>query len=177
MSQSFEEKLCSILVKNGLITEQESQDLQKDFVGRSKEGFDNFLLSGEIVLKDDLLQALSECYEVPAFDTVGHFFKRDLLLQFPKDFLIRHAIVPLEREGNMLVMVANQPDHPDCLDGIGEYVSDDIRFFVGIKQDILDAIEEYSKESPFNSEGDIDPHEEEKADTNLFEQVLENDDK
>lgn len=176
MSQSFEEKLCRILVKNGLITEQESQDLQKDFVGRSKEAFDNFLLSEEIVPKDDLLQALSECYEVPAFDTVGHFFKRDLLLQFPKDFLLRHAIVPLEREGNMLVMIASRPDNTDCLAEIGEYVSDDIRFFVGINQDILDAVEEYSEASPFNSEGAIDPYEEEQEDMDLFEQVFDDND-
>lgn len=177
MSQSFEEKLCSILVNNGLITEQESQDLQKDFIGRSKEAFDDFLLSEEIIPKDDLLKALSECYEVPAFDTVGHFFKRDLLLQFPKDFLMHHAIIPLEREGNMLVMIASEPDNTDCLAEIGEYVSDDIRFFVSIKQDIFDAIEEYYEESPFNSEGEIDPYEEEQEDIDLFEQVLDEDDR
>lgn len=176
MSQSFEEKLCSILVKNKIITKQESQDLQKDFAGRSKENFDDFLLSEDLVPKDDLLQALSECYEVPAFDTVGHFFKRDLLLQFPKDVLIRHAIIPLESEGAILVMVASNPDDGDCLSEIGEYVSDDIRFFVGIKQDILDAIEEYYEESPFSSEGEIDPDEQEHEDIDLFEEVLDSDD-
>ncbi len=177
MSQSFEEKLCGILVKNGQITAQEALDLQKDFVGRSKEAFDDFLLSEEIILKEDLLQALSECYEVPAFNTVGHFFKRDLLVQFPKDFLLRHAIVPLEREGNVLAVIASDPDHSDCLAEMGEYVSDDIRFFVGIKQDIFDAIEEYYEESPFNSEGEIDPYEEEQEDIDLFEQVLDDDDR
>jgi len=176
MLQSFEEKLCNILVKNGNITERESQDLQKDFVGRNKENFDDFLLSESIIIKDDLLQALSECYEVPAFDTVGHFFKRNLLVQFPKDFLIRHAIIPLEREGNMLVMVASEPDNTNCLEEMGEYVSDDIRFFVSIKQDIFDAIEEYYEESPFNSEGEIDLDDEEHEDIDLFEQVLDGND-
>ncbi|MFT6765644.1 MAG: hypothetical protein ACJAZS_000523 [Alteromonas naphthalenivorans] len=177
MTQSFEKKLCSVLVKNGIITFEESQDLQKDFAGRSKENFDDFLISEDIVLKDDLLQALSEVYEVPSFDTVGHFFKRELLLQFPKDFLIRNAIIPLEREGNMLVMIASEPDNTDCLLEMGDYVSDDIRFFVSIKQDIFDAIEEYSDESPFSSGGEIDPAEEEREDTDLFEEVLDNNDK
>ena len=176
MIQSFEERLCGILVKNGIITASESQDLQKDFSGRTKENFDDFLLSEDLITKDDLLQALSECYEVPAFDTVGHFFKRDLLLQFPKDFLIRHAIIPLEREGNMLVVIASEPDNTDCLVEIGEYVSDDIRFFVSIRQDIMDAIEEYSEESLFSLEDDdIDLEDEEQEDMDLFEDVLDND--
>lgn len=175
MTQSFEEKLCGILVKNKVITQQESQDLQKDFAGRSKENFDDFLLSEDLVSKDDLLQALSEYYEVPSFDTVGHFFKRDLLLQFPKDFLIRYAVIPLEREGNVLVMVASDPENQDCFSEIGDYVSDDIRFFVSIKQDIFDAIEEYYEESPFDSDGEIDPYEEEEEDMDLFEHVLDAD--
>jgi hypothetical protein len=177
MIQSFEEKLCSILVKNGIISSEESHDLQKDFAGCSKENFDDFLLSEDIVPKDDLLQALSECYEVPAFDTVGHFFKRKLLLRLPKDFLIRHACVPLESEGDILIMIASEPDKTDCLAEIGEYISDDVRFYVGIKQDIFDAIEEYYEESPFNSEGEIDPEDEEQEDINLFEDVFDSDKK
>jgi len=59
---------------------------------------------------------------------------------------------------------------------MGEYVSDDIRFFVSIKQDIFDAIEEYYEESPFNSEGEIDLDDEEHEDIDLFEQVLDGND-
>lgn len=177
MSQSFEEKLCGILVQNEVITAQEALDLQKDFAGRSKENFDDFLLSENLVPKDDLLQALSEYYEVPSFDTVGHFFKRDLLVQFPKEFLIDQVIIPLEREANMLVILASNPDNPDCLADIGEYVSDDVRFFVGIENDILDAIQEYYEESPFNSEGEIDPYEEDQEDIDIYEHILDEDDR
>jgi type IV pilus assembly protein PilB len=173
MTQSFEEKLCTILVKNKVITPKESADLQKDFAGRTKENFDDFLLSEGVVQKDDLLQALSECYEVPAFDIVGHFFKRDLLLQFPKDFLVRHGIIPLERDGNMLVIVASEPDNTDFLAEMSDYVSDDTRFFVGIRQEIIDAVDEYYEESPFSSDGEIDPSDELHEDAKLIEDTFD----
>lgn len=173
MTQSFEEKLCDVLVKNKIITLQESADLKKDFVGRSKENFDDFLLSEEIVPKDDLLQALSEVYEVPAFDIVGHFFKRDLLLQFPKDFLVRHAIIPLERDGNMLVIIASEPDNLDFVNEMSEYVSDDTRFFVGIRQEIMDAVDEFYEESPFSSDGEINASDELYEDAKILDDVFD----
>lgn len=173
MTKSFEEKLCSILVKNKIISLRESADLQEDFAGSTKESFDDFLFGEEVIPKDDLLQALSECYEVPSFDVVGHFFKRNLLLQFPKDFLVQYGIIPLERDGNMLVIVASDPDDPDCLTEMADYVSDDTRFFVGIRQEIIDAIDEYYEESPFSSDGEIDASDEFYEDAQLLDDVLD----
>lgn len=149
MAKTFEEKLCAILVKSNVISQEDAQALQKDFEDRSKETFDDFLLDEGFVQKEELLQALSHYYKVPAFDVVGHFFNRDLLLLFPDDFLIRHAVIPLERDEDIFVFVVSEPDNEAMAEELMEYISDEIQFNVGIRRDIVDAVEEYYDESPF----------------------------
>lgn len=148
MARSFEEKLCSILVKNNVIKKEEAQALQRDFKDRSKSQFDDFLLIEDLVSKQDLLQALSELYQVPAFDVVGYLFNHELLTEFPQDVLVRYAFIPLERDENILVIVAGDPDNEDLLPELAEYVSDDIQFNVGIKKDIIDAVIDAYQDSP-----------------------------
>ncbi len=154
MAQSFQHRICEVLVKNKVITEQEARDLQRDFKGRSKETFDEFLLSEGFVTRDEILAALAEYYEVPAFNVMGYMFDHNLLLQFPQDFLLRHGIIPLERDENMLAIVASDPQNADLLPELAEFVSDDIRFYVGLREDIIDAVMEFYEESPFNFDDD-----------------------
>ena len=47
----------------------------------------------------------------------------------------------------MLIVVASNPADPELLPRIGNYVSYDIRFRVGIRQDIYNAIEEFFERS------------------------------
>ena len=154
MAQSFQHTICEVLVRNKVITEQEAQDLQRDFKGRSKETFDEFLISEGIVTRDEILAALSEYYEVPAFNVVGYMFDHNLLVHFPQDFLLRHGAIPLERDEDMLVVIVSNPHNPDLLTELSEYVSDDIRLFVGLREDIIDAIMEFYEESPFSFDDD-----------------------
>ena len=44
---------------------------------------------------------------------------------------------------NMMIMVAANPDNSELLFEIGQNVSYDIRFYVGIARDICDAVKEY----------------------------------
>jgi len=174
MAQSFQHKICEVLVKNKVITEQESHDLQRDFQGRSKETFDEFLLNEGFVTRDEILAALSEYYEVPPFNVVGYIFDHNLLVQFPQDFLLRHGIIPLERDENMLAIVASDPQNADLLPELAEFVSDDIRFYVGLREDIIDAVMEFYEESPFNFDDDRPGKESDEAyeDEKLLEDIF-----
>ena len=154
MAQSFQHKICEVLVRNKVITEQEAADLLKDFKGRSKETFDEFLLNEGFVTRDEMLAALSEYYEVPPFNVVGFIFDHQILVNFPQDFLLRHGMIPLERDENMLAMVVSDPNNADLLPELSEYVPDEVRFYVGIKEDIINAIMEFYEDSPFNSDDD-----------------------
>lgn len=144
---SFVDKLSDVLVKMKIVSPVEAKAMKKDFENRSKESFDNFLLSEDLISKEDLLHALSECYQLPAFDVMGYFFDHDLLLNFPKEFLIENAIIPVELDEEMLLLVVSDPTLPELRDKIAEYSSYEAEFNIGLRQDILDSIQEYYDES------------------------------
>lgn len=143
----FIDELTNILLKTGALDPEAAKGLDEAFAQSSHENFDYFLLNEGLVDKEDLLHALSIIYRVPSIDVDGIFFETFLLQKFPKDFLLRNAIIPYEQDENMLVVVAADPADDTLLDKIGEYVSYDIQFFVGIYTDIIDAIESYYETS------------------------------
>ena len=147
-SEKFVEAICSILEKNDVIAEREAVDLNRLFKESLYDDFEDFLLQEGLVQKDDLLKALSVHYKVPPFDVMGHFFDHYLVVRFPKDFLLRNEIIPLqELNENMLVVVAANPDDESLLPEIGRFDSSDIQFMVGIGEDITEAIEEFYDQS------------------------------
>ncbi len=140
---SFSRELTAILVKNNLIEEKEALDLQKAFKGSSKESFDEFVLEEGIVDHENLLKALGRYYKVPPVDVVGYFFQPFLLHKFPKDVLHRHAFIPMDVADDIMTVVASEPDDPQLLAIIGRYVSYDVVFRIGLRNDITDAITEF----------------------------------
>lgn len=158
--EDFTEGLSNILVKNKIIVASEAISLQEMFNDSTKETFDDFLLSEGLVEEPDLLRALSEYYQVPAFDVVGYFFEHHLLTQFPKGFLLRSGIIPLEVDQNMVNVVASDPEEPGLESAIREYVSYDVNFMVGIRRDICDAVKEFYDLSPSEIQDDMDLREE-----------------
>lgn len=156
---SFAKELTAILVKQQVIAEKEAASLQKLFKESEKEYFDDFLLQEGLVEKEDLLKALSDLYKVPAVDCGGYFFQTFLLHKFPKDVLHRYAFIPMDVDDDILIVIASEPDDPRLLPLIGEYVSYDVRFRVGLRLDITDAITEFYDEALTVVPEDIDARE------------------
>lgn len=150
--QTYIDELTNILLKIRAIDPEAAKGLEEAFARSSVENFDEFLLSEGLVAKEGLLKALSMLYEVPCIDVDGYFFERFLLHKFPKDFLLRNVMIPYEQDQNILIMVAADPSQAvTLLDQIGEYVSYDIRFQVGLYTDIIDAVEMFYDKSPTDS--------------------------
>lgn len=151
------DELADILVRSGVITPHELVALHHSFHESDADDFEEFLLDEGLVDTSDILAALSEYYDIPSFDVLDYFFERQLLQQFPKQFLLQNAVIPLETEGDtVMVMVAANPEDPELLDKIGKHVSYDIVFRVGIRTDIEDAIKEFYDEAPTQVKEDID---------------------
>lgn len=143
LKDTFVDDVCNHMVKIKVTTAQEAEILKKSFAESSHDNFDEFLLDEGLIERSDLLRALSLHYKVPSFDCDGFFFNCQLLRQFPKDFLVRAGVVPVEVDQNMLIVVASDPEYPGLESEMRNYVSYEIEFFVGIKRDIWDAIREF----------------------------------
>ncbi len=170
--ETFAQALSEILVKRHVVTEAEGRALLRSFKSSQKETFDEFLLKEGLVQESALLDALSDYYQVPGVDVTGYFFDTQLLRNFPKDFLIRNRIVPLDMEDDELIIVASEPDNPDLLAMLGAYTSEDIQFQVGLGPDIVDSIEEYYDKSPTDLLDDQDSLDEQLGQEERYHELL-----
>ncbi len=151
------DEIIDILVRNGAISSHELVALHHAFHESNADNFEEFLLDEGLVDTSDVLEALSEYYQVPSFDVLDYFFEHDLLHKFPKEFLLANGIIPMETEGDaIMVMVAADPNDENLLPRIGQYVSYDIVFRVGIRLDIEDAIKEFYDKSLTDEPTDLD---------------------
>lgn len=173
MAQStdlFVRALTHILVKNGSLPTKEERPIDEAFRKSENERFDDFLLQEGLVEPEELLRALSEYYKVPPFDVSDYFFEHHLLHLFPKDLLLEFAIIPAEQDDDILLVVAADPSNPELLAAIGDIVSYDIQFCVGIYQDICDMIEEFYDRSPTEVDESEEPF---SADDHLFQTEID----
>lgn len=146
--KGFVEAICTILENNGGLSHEDSRALKENFQNRSQITFDDFLLEEGLVTREDILDALSEYYEVPFMDPIGYFFDHYLVVKFPKDFLLRNLIIPIQViDDNILIVLANNPDDEDLLPAIGKYISYDIQFMVAIASEIVESVEEFYDKS------------------------------
>lgn len=155
-SELFVRALTHILVKNGAIALKEERPLDDAFKHSAHDRYEMFLLDEGLVEPEDLLKALSEYYQVPSFDVTDYFFEHNLVHLFPKDFLLSNAMIPAEQDEEILLVVTANPADPDLLVKIGEFVSFDIQFCVGIYRDIIDAVTEFYDGSLTEKDSDDD---------------------
>lgn len=157
-----------MLVKQRVVSESEARALARAFKNSEKENFDDFLLEEGLIDESVLLRALGIYYQLPPVDVTGYFFDTQLLRNFPKDFLLRNRIVPLEMEDDFMIVVASDPDNQDLLPAIGAYTSEDIQFRVGLGRDITDAVKEFYDKSDTDL---IDDHDTDLIDEQVGEEI------
>jgi len=139
--------LNRVLIAQGSITQNDAVDMHEAFKASEIERYEEFLADEEVVSKADLLKALQTYYELPALDVVGLLLDHDLVTKFPKEIMLENGFVPYQQDGDVLQVIAARPADADLLEVIGEYVSYDVVFLVGLHRDICDAVKEFYDES------------------------------
>ncbi len=122
-NNSFVARFAQALVKNDIMKEEEAQSFVKEFKGRAKGNVVSFLLEEGLVEREEVLRVLASIYAVPSFDVSGHFFNHELLLLFPKDFLIKHNIIPLDIDEDIITVVMSNPEDEKAIEELGNYVN------------------------------------------------------
>lgn len=142
-NESFVAALTDILVRQGSLKTSEGAVIKQSFYDADASEFDAFLVDEELVSVAHMLRALEEYYKVASFDVVGYFFDHQLLCKFPKQVMLQYGFIPLEDDENTMVIITSDPSDTDLLVIIGNYVSYDVQFRVGLRHDILDAVKEF----------------------------------
>lgn len=153
---NFVEEISRILEQKEVFKSQEMKALQKEFSQTSGRSFEQFLLDTGMAPKQKVLEALSEYYKVPWIDVRGIFFDHHFVTMFPQELMKREGFIPYRQEGDILSIIASNPSNEDLPDIIGDYVSYDVAFMVGIYRDIFNAIEEFYDLAPTEVDLDFD---------------------
>src|SRR5690606_30160744 len=118
-----------------------------------------------------LLKVLQDYYNVTAMDVLGEMFDHDLLRQFPKDVLLRNCCIPYRQDGPLLIVVTDNPLNEDLDEILGEYVSYDFHYYVGIPRHIDMMIKDFYQDELYTQDFEeiIDEEAREKEDLILDE--------
>lgn len=140
---AFVDTMSDILVRQQVITKQEAAVYKEQFEASDVDSFEYFLIDEGLISKEELLTALASQYRVPSIDVTGYFFDSELIRNFPKEFLLKNEIIPVDLDDEFLIIASAHPDNAQLPVEIEKYVSQDVQFNVGIARDIIDAVEEY----------------------------------
>ncbi|MCX7829473.1 MAG: type II secretion system protein GspE, partial [Acidobacteria bacterium] len=136
------EKIGELLLKSGLITEQQLQEalkLQKTNGG--KLGFN--LVKLGFVKEEDITSLLSEQYGVPAIHLEHFDIEEEILKLIPPDIAQKFLLIPIERTGATLTVAMADPSNIFALDQIRFLTSYTVEPVVASEASIRSAIDRY----------------------------------
>jgi len=151
--------LCAILATNGAIEEEDKKRLQQDFQQYDVSQFEDFLLETGMVQRYELLEALEQYYNIRAIDVLGEVFDPALIQKFPYNVLIEHYCIPYGQDGYQLMVITANPHNEELEAILGEYVTYDLVFLVGIPRHIRLAVQDYYQDSLVGKVSNVDPSE------------------
>ena len=169
----FAKRISEILIQQKAITRDIGRGMEEAFGRSSEDEFDNFILQEGFVDREQLLNALTVYYNIPFVDVTGRFFDRELLRNFPKDFLVRNGIIPMEEDENLLVVIAAEPERDGLESAIRTFSPLDVAYRVGIRRDIIDAVQEYYDKAVTEVQEDQDLNEEHREQNQATLEIME----
>jgi type IV pilus assembly protein PilB len=142
----FDRKLKTILLKRGLITEEDANSAQATADETSKE-LSNVLLDKGLVEEKDLIAAVAKEMNVPPIDVNKVFVADDVLEALPQDLATYYGILPIAKLDNMLTIAVSNPFDVLKLDDVRIVTGCDVRPVVSTDNSIQEAIRRnYNKE-------------------------------
>lgn len=136
------EKLGELLVKNGLITEQQLQEalqLQKREGGRL--GYN--LVKLGYVKEEDITSFLAEQYQVPAIHLEHFEIDESVLKHVPLEMAQKYLLIPIERTGATLTVAMADPTNVIAIDQIRFLTGYNVEPVVASEASIRKAIEKF----------------------------------
>lgn len=136
------DKIGEMLLKSGLINEQQLQEalkLQKTSGG--KLGFN--LVKLGYVKEEDITSLLSEQYGVPAIHLEHFDIEEEVLKLIPPDIAQKFLLIPIERTGATLTVAMADPSNIFAIDQIRFLTSYTVEPVVASEASIRSAIDKY----------------------------------
>lgn len=142
----FDKKLRTILLKRGLITEEDANSAQTAAEEAGK-GLSTVILDKGFVEEKDLIAAVAKEMNVPPIDVGKVYVDDDVLQALPQDLATYYGVLPISKLDNMLTIAVSNPFDVLKLDDVRIVTGCDVRPVVSTENSIQEAIRRnYNKE-------------------------------
>lgn len=140
MSATSKKLIGQILLKNGRLTpDQLDEGLAKQEESEKRIG--EILIGLGFIKEEDLLQALSEQFGLPFLKSLTpEMADHALIMRVPRTFAQAHQLVPLSRDGGVVVVATADPLDTQPLDDIGLLLECDTRVTIAKAAEIAHVI-------------------------------------
>ncbi|MFN7142861.1 MAG: type IV-A pilus assembly ATPase PilB [Myxococcota bacterium] len=135
-------RLGELLVREKLISPlqlQKAMESQRSVGGR----LGHQLTKLGYIDENELTAFLSKQYGVPSINLADFDIDPDVLKLIPKELVVRHQIIPVNRAGNTLIVAMADPSNIYAIDDVKFVTNYNIDVVVASEQAIADAIEKY----------------------------------
>jgi hypothetical protein len=126
-----------ILLEIGIIKE----DRLNEALTIQNNGF-NSLPCGEIlrnlghITEDHIVQVLSLQYNIPYLPVSQYDISSEISNILPLEFILKHSLVPLEKQGNILVIATTNPLNAEAIEEAENITKSIIRIFITTSSEI-----------------------------------------
>lgn len=133
-------RIGDLLKEAGLVTEEQiqqavaSQDTTRKRIGE-------LLIDMGAISEDDFAQALASQLNLPSIELADRHIDRQATELFPKRFALKHACIPVERDGDSLLVAMADPLNLVALDDLEWSTRCRIKVAVAVHSQVMAAIE------------------------------------
>ncbi|MCS6874425.1 MAG: type IV-A pilus assembly ATPase PilB [Pyrinomonadaceae bacterium] len=135
-------KLGEILVKEGLITQQQLAEAM-DYQRRNGGRLGSSLVKLGFVSDEVITEILSRQYGVPSINLEVYEIEEDVIKLIPRDMAVKYAILPVARTGATLTLAMSDPTNVFALDDAKFHTGLNIEPVIASENSILEAIAKY----------------------------------
>jgi general secretion pathway protein E len=134
-----EESLGDVLVRTGIVTAEQIQDISQ-IARQNDKKVEEVLVEEGLITSRDLVRALSIQLRVPLIDLKRHSISPEVLKLVPEEMAIKHNVLPLDVIGESLALVMGDTMDVETIDNIAAATGMRIEPMMGFPDEIREAI-------------------------------------
>lgn len=139
MDTSFDEKICEVLKKRDVISEEDLQQVLGVYKERGGKLFD-ILLQLNKATKEDILSAQSEVLDIPPLNLGKINVEREAMQLVPKRVAMMYQVLPISRMGNSMTLAVVDASNIFAIDDIRAITKMDINLIIADRDDMKDSL-------------------------------------
>jgi len=138
-------RLGDLLVKNGLIRQEELETALESQQQSNRKRLGEILIDSDQVAKKDLLKMLALQLEIPLFDLEKTEIDADSVRMFPEKMSLKYGCAPIRREDDELIVVMADPLNLQAIDDLKQTTKCEIKPAVGDREQIEEVIRKFHR--------------------------------